>query len=127
MQEECKFGVNCYRPDCRYKHPEKTHKNIPCIHFQGKKGCLKGDHCPYKHVLKTSQLVTNTPSKDVPSIPVQYTIPSEISLPRKRVTPETLEIPDFFTQDIMKILEEHESEVLKKPKLSPHQDKNTEI
>ena len=58
---------------------------------------------------------------------MQYTIPSEISLPRKRVTPETLEIPEFFTQDISKILEEHESEVLKKPKFSPHQDKDAEI
>jgi hypothetical protein len=30
----------------------RSRKSTPCIHFRkGKNGCLRGDSCPYKHIL----------------------------------------------------------------------------
>lgn len=114
MQEDCKYADGCLRPNCRYNHPVKAHKNIPCIHFQSK-GCFKGDRCPYKHITKVNQLV-----------PVKPSTPSEISLPSKRITAESLEIPEFFTQDITEILDQHDSlnEPRKKSKSSPQEEIN---
>ena len=125
MQEDCKYGENCYRPDCKYKHNLKTHKNIPCIHFQGR-GCLKGDHCPYKHIIKNVQSIpaNSLPSQEISNIQMKINpgVFTDANSSARRKISENLEIPEFFTQDITEILERHESEVdntLKRTKYSP--------
>jgi hypothetical protein len=129
-QEVCRYGVNCLRHDCKYKHEPVAHKNIPCIHFQSK-GCLKGDHCPYKHIPKPNQKSLSTINSDKPQdsflspVPV---IPLEVQFPSKRK--HSIEINEVFTEDISEILENYEEEkTMKKLKKSPgsNQDENNVI
>ena len=130
IQEYCKFGDNCYRPDCMFKHNVKTHKNIPCIHFQGR-GCLKGDHCPYKHIIKNplsnQETIMPQNTSNIP-VSVDSAISNDHDSSVNRKISEKLEIPEFFTHNITEILERHESEaevITKKIKYS-HENENEE-
>ena len=124
MQEDCKYGLKCLRPDCMYKHPEVTErKNIPCIHFRTGR-CSKGDRCIYNHNLKSFQKLSNVPSSDKPSNSTSE-FPSYVNLPNKRKESESIEINDVFTEDISQILENFDDEnslIKKKAKNSPFQD-----
>lgn len=119
MQEDCKFGEHCFRPDCKYKHVVKNHKHIPCIHFNTR-GCLRGDHCPFSHIQKSPQ---KSPSSIKPeNIIMQLTpvIPEEVNIPAKRTGSEHVDNHESFPDDISMLLDNYDEEMdksLKKQKI----------
>ncbi|OMJ81676.1 hypothetical protein SteCoe_17785 [Stentor coeruleus] len=119
MQEDCKFGEHCFRPDCKYKHVVKNHKHITCIHFNTR-GCLRGDHCPYSHIQKSPQ---KSPSSTKPeNIIMQLTpvIPEDVNIPVKRKGSENIVSHESFPDDISMLLDNYDEEMdksLKKQKV----------
>lgn len=99
MQEECKYGERCLRLDCKYVHNIKK-RSVPCVHFQANK-CIKGDRCPYMHVMKTTQ----KQSAQLLNIDIAPVIEAEISLPVKRQPAEQIELNKEFPEDISHLLD----------------------
>ena len=86
--QQCKFGANCLRPDCRFQH-NITKFNIPCIHHLNGR-CLKGDHCPYQHAPQPK----NNSVRKSPETQHQNTAPTQPTGP---------EVPDIQPREIPSI------------------------
>ncbi|OMJ90169.1 hypothetical protein SteCoe_7565 [Stentor coeruleus] len=119
MQEDCKYGEHCFRPDCKYKHIVKDHKHITCIHFNTK-GCLRGDHCPYSHIKKSPEKSSSNIKPENIIMQLTPVIPEEINIPVKRKILENVDNHESFSDDISLLLENYDEEIdktLKKQKI----------